>query len=207
MEESSQPTKPPRHAPIGLLGCIESGKDTVAQMLVDEYSYTSVAFATKVKDLLYHLNPYIPEASMSYQELINTVGYDIAKRTYPTVRQMLVKLGEGARAILYDDIWIDCLRDMSHMSSMQPPLLVFSDVRHENEAAYIRSLGGSIWHIRRSSPPKNSAVPIEEILSIAEVQADFVIHNDGTLEDLHQCIKTQMQGRGSPYGGFIQRNG
>ena len=44
---------------IGLSGYARSGKDTVAETLVNEYGFKRVAFADKIKDLLYTMGDVI----------------------------------------------------------------------------------------------------------------------------------------------------
>ena len=44
---------------IGLTGYAGSGKDTLANILVEEYGFTRIAFADKTKEFLYDLNPGI----------------------------------------------------------------------------------------------------------------------------------------------------
>ncbi len=42
---------------IGLTGYAQSGKDTVANILVERYGFTRVAFADKIREFLYETNP------------------------------------------------------------------------------------------------------------------------------------------------------
>mgnify|MGYP006283771541 FL=1 len=41
---------------IGLTGYAQSGKDTVASLLVEHYGYERVAFADKIRSFLYEMN-------------------------------------------------------------------------------------------------------------------------------------------------------
>ena len=42
---------------IGLTGYAQSGKDTVAKILVENYGFTRIAFADKIREFLYETNP------------------------------------------------------------------------------------------------------------------------------------------------------
>ena len=44
---------------IGLSGYAQSGKDTVAKVLIEEYGFTRIAFADKIREFLYDLNPQV----------------------------------------------------------------------------------------------------------------------------------------------------
>ena len=66
---------------IGLVGYSQSGKDTVADILVKNYGYTRVAFADKIREFLYGLNPMVACSPTGYlQDLVNLVGWDAAKQ-------------------------------------------------------------------------------------------------------------------------------
>ena len=72
---------------IGLTGYARSGKDTVANYLVEHHGYTRVAFADAIRDALYELNPYIAN-NLRVAEVVDDYGWDIAK-TNPEVRRLL----------------------------------------------------------------------------------------------------------------------
>jgi hypothetical protein len=60
-------------------------------------------------------------------------------------------------------------------------IIIIKDIRFENEAEYIRSIGGAIWHIVR-----DNAEPVNQHSSELGIQiqpSDIVIHNNGTLDE------------------------
>jgi hypothetical protein len=57
----------PRVTAIGLSGWARSGKDTVADYLVNKYEYEKVSFSTPMKEAMYRLNPRI-----TVNEVVNT---------------------------------------------------------------------------------------------------------------------------------------
>jgi len=88
---------------IGLSGYAQSGKDTVADVLVKEYGFERVTFADPIRKILYAIDPKINGNSLV--ELVDDYGWDIAKKN-PEVREMLQHLGYSARVHIYQDIWI-----------------------------------------------------------------------------------------------------
>ncbi|GAB6405589.1 hypothetical protein PMHK_30170 [Pseudomonas sp. MHK4] len=65
-------------------------------------------------------------------------------------------------------------------------IIIIKDIRFENEAAYIRSLDGAIWHIVR-----DNAEPVNTHSSEfgIEVQpTDIVIKNNGTLKEYQEAL-------------------
>ncbi|SDB28771.1 hypothetical protein SAMN03159382_02449 [Pseudomonas sp. NFACC23-1] len=65
--------------------------------------------------------------------------------------------------------------------------VIFKDIRFENEAAFLRSHHGKIWHITRPNLQKVNAHSSEH--GIAQAAGDINIVNDGSLEDLKACVE------------------
>ncbi|EBV3304167.1 deoxynucleotide monophosphate kinase [Salmonella enterica subsp. enterica serovar Enteritidis] len=64
--------------------------------------------------------------------------------------------------------------------------LVIKDIRFENEADFIRSRGGKIWHIKR-----HKRITVNSHTSEAGIitqRADYTINNNGTLRELEQAV-------------------
>lgn len=60
-------------------------------------------------------------------------------------------------------------------------IIIIKDIRFENEAAYIRKLGGEIWHIVRDNAEAVNAHSSE--FGIKAKPGDITIKNNGTLAD------------------------
>ena len=65
--------------------------------------------------------------------------------------------------------------------------VIFKDIRFENEAAFLRSHHGKIWHITRPNLQKVNAHSSEH--GIAQAPGDVTIVNDGSMEDLKACVE------------------
>jgi len=80
---------------IGLSGYAQSGKDTVAEVLVDNYGFTRVAFADKIREYLYEVNPLVQVVGFEpiyLREIVNSKGWEQAKKN-PYVRKTLQDSG------------------------------------------------------------------------------------------------------------------
>jgi len=155
---------------IGLSGFAGSGKDTAAFILRDEYGFAILAFADKLRDFAKILNPYFLPANKTYNELVDEIGYEKAKRQFPCVREFLINLGEGGRQTLGKSIWIDALRIPEDKDS------AIRDMRYRNET----KKATVVWRIDR---PGVEAAHETEAQSIAQIEPDYIIKNDGTIKD------------------------
>jgi hypothetical protein len=177
----------PNYNIIGLTGYAQSGKDTFASILVEKYGYSRIAFADKIRDFLYGINPMVGCSPTGYlQDLVNLVGWDKAKQE-PQVRRLLQDLGISARELIDENIWVNAA--LSSIGANDR--IVITDVRFENEAAMIKSMGGQLWRIKRSGVgPVNGHVSESEMDGY-KVNQIFV--NNGSLEELEMLITTRMR--------------
>ena len=177
----------PNYNIIGLTGYAQSGKDTFASILVEKYGYSRIAFADKIRDFLYGINPMVGCSPTGYlQDLVNLVGWDKAKQE-PQVRRLLQDLGISARDLISEDIWVTAA--LSSVSKDQR--VVITDVRFENEAAMIKSMGGQLWRVKRSG-----VGPVNDHVSESEMdgyKVDQIFVNNGTLEELQDLITIRMR--------------
>lgn len=179
---------------IGLSGYAGSGKDTVAQTLVDEYGYTRVAFSDAVRDALDALNPYVLSPSPyghelhSVQTVVDYIGWDSAKSGYSDIRRLLQRMGtEVGREIFGENIWVDIA--MRRVEKINGPV-VFTDVRFPNEYRAIAEMGGALWHVERPG-----VGPVNKHGSETDLDAeqfDVRIYNGNSLEDLADCVRAIM---------------
>lgn len=79
----------------------------------------------------------------------------------------------------------------SYPDSKQADCIVIRDIRYENEADFIRSAGGQIWHIQRKD--LQAVNPHSSEWGIAVQSGDAIIHNNGTLAELEACVAQQWQ--------------
>jgi hypothetical protein len=176
---------------IGLSGYAQSGKDTIANILVEKHGYTRVAFADPIRKLLYEMDPLVPHEDnlITYrlQDLVDSYGWDKAKVEFPEIRRLLQELGVGARKLFGDTFWInEALFDVAPNDKV-----VVSDVRFENEAQWIQDFKGQIWRVKRMETHAVNDHISESQLDGYPVDQIFV--NNGTVEDLEILIGTRMR--------------
>jgi hypothetical protein len=70
--------------------------------------------------------------------------------------------------------------------------IVVDDVRFQNEVETVLSRQGVMWKIDRPGTVKINH--LSEQLKPADECFDFLINNDSTVEQLEQCIITQVKG-------------
>lgn len=177
---------------VGLWGYAGSGKDTAAEALVAD-GWRREAFADRLRAMLYALNPtlsFVPDALPTYgwelREIIDTDGWDKAKRDVPEIRELLQRLGtEAGRGVLGENVWVDAVMNAWKESGKQPT--VITDMRFRNEANAIVQAGGITVAIHRPD-----CKPVNGHVSETALEGwdfDFVINNAGTVKDLHMTIR------------------
>ncbi len=177
---------------IGLHGYAGVGKDTIAEIL-KEYGYERVAFADKLREALYVLNPVILFDETVHEEdgdfvrvqhIVDALGWDQAKRQYKEIRRMLQVLGtEVGREMIGQDVWVDA----TFKGLDKDKRYVFTDVRFENEHQAIDSQIGLLIKVER--PGVGPANDHKSEKPLPDKWFDAHINNNGTIEDLHTKVR------------------
>ena len=180
---------------IGLVGYIGSGKGTVGDILVRNHGYTKFAFADALKDAVATIFTWPrgllegdSNASRAFRERVDVwwshkLGYEV------TPRLILQKFGtEACRNGIADNIWIAALEKRIHGYED----VVISDVRFPNEIDFVRSVGGIIVRVKRGEDPSTEELSKMHISETAwnSYKPDFMIHNEGTKDELKENVKT-----------------
>jgi len=174
---------------IGLSGYARSGKDEAAKVLVEEFGFTRVAFADKLREFLYALDPDVlceydgqgkPHLGVStVRKIIDNVGWDGYKETQwkDPIRKLLQRLGtEAGRQTLWDSIWIDAALTGFDDNAK----IVVTDCRFPNEAQAIKDRGGIVVRVSRKGVGPANAHASET--SLDDWDFDYALHNDYSLE-------------------------
>lgn len=166
---------------IGIHGKARSGKDTLARVFVEDHGFVRMAFADPLKVAACVLFDWPPEL----------VFTDEFKEEYSPlwnmkVREVFQKLGtEAMRGTFGDDFWIKRWA-LDYVKVKDKHSVVVSDVRNNNEADIIRSLGGLIIHISREGAGLKGMEAYhssERGITFDKVR-DVKVENNGTLDDL-----------------------
>lgn len=129
---------------VTLSGPAQSGKDTLASVLVNDYGWTRIAFADPLKEMALAIDPWIPDPVdpllwYRLSDLVNQVGWELSKKHYPEVRRFLQKLGTDAVRTHTPDYWVDIAVQRATEAGTS---VVFTDARFPNECQAIRERGG-----------------------------------------------------------------
>ena len=168
---------------IGITGRARSGKDTVANFIVAAVGGYQYSFADPIRAMLAPLGVDMsdPYWQARKEEPIPALGV--------SPRRMMQTLGtEWGRQLINPDLWLI----MAHQRLLQNgPGMVISDVRFDNEAAWIRKHGGRIIHVIR---PDTKAVEAHASEDGIEMQdTDARLFNSGTLEELQLSVRELLR--------------
>ena len=169
---------------IGLSGYAQAGKDTVAQMLVEDYGYTRLGFADIIKKACYYLDPIISLDGMRLGHAVDKYGWDEVK-LIPEVRRLLQVMGsEVGRDLIDPQIWIE----LTMFNVKAEDKIVISDVRFRNEAEEIKWRHGQVWRVSRIQKDAPISIHRSET-DMDSWDFDQYISNNGTVEELSALIK------------------
>ena len=192
---------------IGICGLIGSGKGTVADMLVEEYGYTKISFADKLKDGVAEVFGWDrqmlegdTDESRAWREQKDDFWSQETGRII-SPRLVLQEFGTDCMRNGFDDgIWVSLVKK----TIVQNPGVnfVIPDVRFENEANMIKSIYGEVWRVRRGPDPvwfrmyQDIGVEPKDVhkseWAWANVLFNHVIDNGGTLDMLKSQVKDRL---------------
>jgi hypothetical protein len=203
---------------IGICGFIGSGKDTVADYLVNFHEFRRESFANTLKDAVaavfgwdrIMLEGRTKEAREWREQPDQWWSERLGQQITP--RWILQYWGtEVCRAGFHDDIWIASVENKLRKSGDN---VVISDCRFPNEIASIKSAGGKIawvqrgelpsWHIMAAKANHGDAFAAEKLKSLgihASETAwvgsnfDYTLDNNGSIDDLYKQIKNLVTDR------------
>lgn len=175
---------------IGLAGYAQSGKDTVAGILVERHGFTRVAFADTLKQVAYEIDPLVDYFDWTERltEVVDRYGWDEAKQ-FPHVRAILQRLGVAVRNNLGETTWIDA----AMRKAARHEHVVISDVRFRNEADAIKAAGGEMWRIKRPGVEAVNGHISEHDLQ-GYTRYDRIVNNDSTIHDLAETVASYLRG-------------
>lgn len=189
---------------IGLGGRLRSGKDTVADHLVEKHGFHKIGFSDALHEAMLALNPIVvadvtigedgPEGEGTrYSELIDAIGYVKAKEQYPEVRRLLQVLGtEVGRNMFDENVWVNITARKIDDSLCADQPVVVTGVRFPNELRMIRQFAGETWWVDRPGLEQSSTHASEN--GVEPEWFDRVIANDGAFDDLYSKVDGLLAG-------------
>ena len=178
---------------IGFSGKRHSGKDTAADFFVD-CGYTKRAFAHPLKKGVQELFGFSDEQlytnkkedidvnwCISPRDAFQFMGTDVVRKMFPL---LLPDIGE--------DFWV-CSAKKWYDNNVDghKGLVVWSDVRFQNEVDFILNNGGKVFKIER---PQLKKIDEKVDKHLSEVSVEDIknftgtIFNDGTIEDFYEKL-------------------
>ena len=164
---------------IGIAGPARSGKDTVANFIVAARGGYRYAFADPIREMVRVLGIDMSEPywQKHKEDVIPALGQ--------SPRRITQTLGtEWGRDLINPDIWLILAKQrlLRHGAGM-----VVSDVRFDNEAAWVRKQGGLMIHLHRPAAAAVAAHASES--GVERVPSDAMLFNTGTLEELQTAVR------------------
>jgi hypothetical protein len=204
---------------IGICGFIGSGKDTVADYLVNFHEFRRDSFAATLKDAVSSVFGWDRELlegrtkeAREWREQVDPWWAERLNMPNLTPRLVLQLWGtEVCRKSFHDDIWIASVENKLRNSKDN---IVISDCRFPNEIKSIKKAGGTVIRVVRGPEPEwyDDAVNFNagqsrigwalgkhrlETLGIhasetawVGTEFDVVIDNNGSIEDLYNQVKS-----------------
>ena len=200
---------------IGLAGKLRSGKDTVADYLVEKHGWLKLGMSDPLWDALRKLDPlvgvdedarlgegrayplsYVLDNLEAENNLTPEEAYVEAKKI-PEVRRLLQALGtEVGRDMIGPYTWIDIMTGRAERALQDgAPGVVVTGIRFPNE---VRAVGGTlfgeVWWIHRPGGEGEigGGAGHSSENSVGAGDADVIIENAGTLEDLYALVELEL---------------
>jgi hypothetical protein len=203
---------------IGICGFIGSGKDTIADYLVNFHEFRRDSFASTLKDAVAAVFGWDREllegrtkSAREWREQVDPWWANRLNMPNLTPRWILQYWGtEVCRTGFHDDMWIASLENKLRTSGDN---IVISDCRFPNEISAIKAAGGMVIRVVRGQDPEwydlavesnkggfnhmKTAYPDVHVSETAWVgtRFDVVVDNNGSIEDLYNQVKNLVLDR------------
>ena len=189
---------------IGICGFQSSGKDTIAKLLINEYGFKKLSFATALKDIVAIMFGWsrdklegLTKEDREWRESIDTWWADKLQMPQLTPRFVLQYIATDLfRNHFHHEIWITIVEKQLKQYNN----IVISDCRFENEINLLIKYGAKIIKVYRNLDGWVSKYKlgynVEEVkkMHASETEwirchCDYEITNNGTIDELYEKIK------------------
>jgi hypothetical protein len=181
---------------IAVHGFKQSGKDTLADLLVKEYGFKKVAFADKLKDAL-HVIFNVPKedlwgsdedkkklTTVKWSSLQGVEKEDRVDEVHLSIRELMQIFATEICRSKIPGIWYEFL----NLNAAQN--IVVSDLRFDNEASFLRSTGAYLFKVKRQSVSSSDHLSER---GINDEQMDCIFSNNDTLENFLNNSKKKFE--------------
>ena len=198
---------------IGVCGFIGSGKDTIADYLVNFHGFRRESFANSLKDAVSHVFGWDrtmlegrTKQAREWREQVDPWWAERLNMPNLTPRWILQYWGtEVCRRGFHDDIWIASVENKLRNSKDD---VVISDCRFPNEIKAIKQAGGMVVWVQRGELPSWYTIALHANAGLEEDKKklqelgvhssetawvgtpfDVTIGNNKSIDDLYEQIK------------------
>ena len=195
---------------VGIIGLINSGKSTIANILVEDYGFIKVSFADSLKDSVAAIFGWDrqllqgdTQESRNWREQVDEYWSNVMQHPV-TPRWVLQHIGtEVMRDHFHKNIWVHSLMRRTNDPNKN---YVISDVRFANEVDVILSQQGEIWEVQRPPLPDwysekfNDTEELRRFMTVYHpeihssewewrlVKRNHIVRNVGSLQDLKNKV-------------------
>lgn len=170
---------------IGLSGYAGSGKDTIADILI-ERGYERITFAGKLRDAVYAFDPIVDISSDGELMRLSSfkgMTYQEQKDNLPEFRRALQTMGtEVGRNIFGENFWVDIA--FANLDVNQK--YVITDARFPNEYDAVMARAGRMWRVSRPGFGPINDHPSET--SLDEHNFNWHVINDSDIPTLSEKV-------------------
>ena len=185
---------------IAISGKANSGKDTISKMFCELihpfHKYTKnhckiIAFADPIKNIIKTMYPQIDPlhlfGSSEYRGEI--IPGSFVDGVPLTIRRLLQDFGEGCKKY-NPKIWIDVFDNkLKKCEKDKINIVIASDLRFIDELNYLRENGFVLIRLLKPDDvPQMSHISETQQNQIKDEEFNFIINNDGTLNDLNNKV-------------------
>lgn len=166
---------------IGLVGYPRTGKDAIAEKLVEDHGFVRLAFGDSVKRLLLAIDP-------SYNNNLAVLEKRKASGIYET-REKIQNLGQVLRNFR-EDFWVDTLRE-EFMELPEDASVIITDIRYQNEFHFVKDVGGEVVGVERPGYGPVNGHESEVNTGVLLEHAGRTILNSTTIQDAVSALLSE----------------
>jgi hypothetical protein len=184
---------------IAISGKANSGKDTIAKLFIEAYEilndeapdFEFASFAEPIKEMVRLMFPKTKKnilygPSENRNKIIPGAFKDGQPLTY---RRLLQDLGTEVGRAYKEDIWLDVLDyKLEKAQKKGRDFFIIADCRFYNEIKHLKDNNYILVRVKRDSSLFMNHASETEQDSISDNEFNFIIDNNGTIEDLKEKV-------------------